>query len=608
MKVLKNSIILMFTVAFSACVKLSEKPLTFITPVQFFKTVDDANASCLGLYPDMYNESETWVETPRGVEGNDNDGRMQQENYLEPDANSGDHMSNLWASYYRLIRKCNTTIEGLEGSPLSAEQKNSYLGEAKAMRAFAYLRLVKNWGDVPVRLTVATSNDNSYPLTALKDVYTVIFKDLNDALYVNHIWDAGAKPGRLDRAGVRILMADAAITIGQSANSYKNGGPDAAALKPYGDAYGSEIEQYFRMAYQQLDTLVNHSAYYKLFPVESKGWINMFGRDSSGTDLVANSSVIIRTSTIPSKYPGGVPTVPGVSDWLPSDLGQLIVPTYEYVASFNKDDIRRNKGFLWYYRNINTLGNETEYHLPFREFGNEPFGDLGFPSVHATAGFADYPNSDLDQQWNTKTVEFTTGSGSNLHHTTIVYDPGYPVPMCAKFYDKSDISGAAAISTPLYRVAEAYLMYAEASVFLKGVTQDAVDKLNAIHSRAFPNPKDHQFKVSDFTGISDFNTALINEYLWEFGFENKGIFVLIRFGKLQERIKKVVDTYNPVFSPGHTQPVLGVESAIGDLYMTQYSVRQRKVRGLDQYWLPYPYAGEAALNTSFNGLKRMNYN
>ena len=609
-RIMKNSkyaFLIIIIAVVSGCTKLKEDPLTFITPDQFFKTEADANAACLGMYPDMYNISESWVNAARGVEGNLNDGRMLNNNILEPVAGDGGQMTLLWKSYYQLARKANTTIDGLENSTSIAPfQKNKYIGEAKAMRAYAFLRLVKNWGDVPMQLSTF-STGSSRPVTAMKDVYLQIFKDLNDALYVTPIFGPGSKPGRIDQAGVRMLIADAAITIAQSASSYKNSGPDAAALKPYEDAFGNETKKYFELAKNHLDTLINHQNVYRLYDGKyGSNWITMFGRTSDGTDHVDNCESIIRTMTIPNTYSGGQVTVPSESNLLPSSSGDVVfIPTYEYVSSFDKNDLRRQDGFVWFYKNINTEDNITEYHIPIRQFGNEPFDQIGVSGINPTQGYADYPNSGNGENWESKTIaQIVGGTPGNIQYTNIVRDANYPSPACAKFYDQSSKSGEPAISTPLYRMAEAYLMYAEASVNLNGITQDALDKLNAIHSRAFADPDANKFTLGNVSNLASFNKALVDEYLWEFGFESKGALVLIRFGKLQERIKQVTSKYQPKFSPGYSGSVLPVEA---EALNTQYKTRQRKKRGLDQYWLPYPISGEIELNDAMKGLIRMKY-
>jgi hypothetical protein len=67
--------------------------------------------------------------------------------------------------------------------------------------------------------------------------------------------------------------------------------------------------------------------------------------------------------------------------------------------------------------------------------------------------------------------------------------------------------------------------------------------------------------------------------------------------------EKSLRYYVPKFEPGFTGDVLGVEAE----WTGQYQTRQRKVRGVDQYWLFYPIAGEEQLNSAMEGLTKMKY-
>ena len=593
----------------SGCVNLDEEPMTFITPDQFFRTEADANAVCLGMYPEMFSPSDMWLQVPRGVQGIVLDGRVAIDNMLEPRANESNHMSWFWSRTYQTIQRANTAIEGLEGSELDPVKKNPYLGEAKAMRAYCYLKLVKNWGDIPIH---TTTFDTKYGVQPMSEAYDLIFRDLNDALYHTVIHGSGKK-GRLNRGACRMILADAAVTIAQSARSYQSGNADAAALKPYADAYGSRTDEFFELAKRHLDTLINREGF-RLIDPESMRWIDMFGRSADGTDNVnkpANTETILATQTIPTEYTVSqeMVSVPGRTEYYPSDGGRGLSPTYEYVCSFDKDDIRRNEGFLWHYQELGKGIDIVRYSvIPFRKFGNEAYDGLEdlVSANPVNQAYADYPNAVGGEQWGGVDAEdMRKLLSTNPDRWAIVRrNPDIPTPPCAKFYDASCDAGYPAISVPVYRLAEAYLMYAEAEAGLNGVTQDAVDHLNAIHVRAFEKDKQaaHTYTRGSFADVGEFNKRLIDEYLWEFSFETKDANVLIRFGKFQERIAKVADTYAPVFSSNYTGPALGVEAE----FQGQYATKNRKTRGLDQYWLPYPHAGEET-NPGIMSLTRMNY-
>jgi hypothetical protein len=81
---------------------------------------------------------------------------------------------------------------------------------------------------------------------------------------------------------------------------------------------------------------------------------------------------------------------------------------------------------------------------------------------------------------------------------------------------------------PIIRYAEVLLSRAEALVRNGGsVTQDAVDLLNAVRTRAFPTGA---YTLADFATPADFNNAVLQERNFEFLGEGMRSFDLMRLG------------------------------------------------------------------------------
>lgn len=82
----------------------------------------------------------------------------------------------------------------------------------------------------------------------------------------------------------------------------------------------------------------------------------------------------------------------------------------------------------------------------------------------------------------------------------------------------------------VYRLADAYLMYAEAENELNGPTTDAYQKINTIRARA---------QVPDLSGLTQdqFRQAIMDERKWELGFEFHRRWDLARWGKLVEAVQ-----------------------------------------------------------------------
>ena len=90
-----------------------------------------------------------------------------------------------WTTAYQAIRRCNTVIEGVEGSSLSDVQKNNYIAQACLNRAREYYILVQRFGDVPLVLEVLDPSDTEIlygPRTPRNQVMDQVLADLNYAI------------------------------------------------------------------------------------------------------------------------------------------------------------------------------------------------------------------------------------------------------------------------------------------------------------------------------------------------------------------------------------------------------------------------------------------
>ncbi len=90
----------------------------------------------------------------------------------------------IWDDIYNAVNRSNQLIAKVPAvTGMSASDKNEIIGEAYFLRALDYHNLVKLWGDVPLRLTPATSVADAGTITRAKsaDVYAQILSDLAQA-------------------------------------------------------------------------------------------------------------------------------------------------------------------------------------------------------------------------------------------------------------------------------------------------------------------------------------------------------------------------------------------------------------------------------------------
>ncbi len=92
--------------------------------------------------------------------------------------------TSLWNSAYKAIYNSNAVIEGIAASTsgnLHDSVRVELTAEAKFVRAFSYLYLVSNFGDVPMVLTIDFNKTQNLARSPQQDVYKQIIQDLKDA-------------------------------------------------------------------------------------------------------------------------------------------------------------------------------------------------------------------------------------------------------------------------------------------------------------------------------------------------------------------------------------------------------------------------------------------
>lgn len=94
-------------------------------------------------------------------------------------------INGFWTGQYRSINLCNQVLDNVPGITMDANLKNRYLAEAKFVRAYNYFRLVRAFGDVPLRLTVPKDpSEYNMARTPKAQVWAAIETDLTEAAAV----------------------------------------------------------------------------------------------------------------------------------------------------------------------------------------------------------------------------------------------------------------------------------------------------------------------------------------------------------------------------------------------------------------------------------------
>ncbi|HVG15965.1 MAG TPA: RagB/SusD family nutrient uptake outer membrane protein [Chitinophagaceae bacterium] len=142
-----------------------------------------------------------------------------------------------WDNLYVGIGSANLIIQNATASASTADAiKKIALGEGYFMRAYNYLRLVSQYGAVPLKTTPSTNVDLEFTRAAPKDVFALIIEDFKQAY--NLLANTGA-PAKITKDAAAHFLAKAYLSRASEINDSWNSSTkaaDLAAIVPLCDA------------------------------------------------------------------------------------------------------------------------------------------------------------------------------------------------------------------------------------------------------------------------------------------------------------------------------------------------------------------------------------
>ncbi len=147
--------------------------------------------------------------------------------------NTNTAASNLqWDALYTGIGDANLLIQNCtNSSSTSTAIKNTALGEGYFMRAYNYLRLVSQYGGVPLQLTPITAVTLEYTRATPKDVCVQIISDLKNAL---QLLPVSGSPSHITQDAAAHYLAKAYLFRASEINNSWNSDTKAADLAAIG--------------------------------------------------------------------------------------------------------------------------------------------------------------------------------------------------------------------------------------------------------------------------------------------------------------------------------------------------------------------------------------
>lgn len=208
---------------------LNIEPVDRLTADNFFRTETEIKAATASLYGFPwfeYNDKFAWCAGD-AMAGNiyhtwDQEGQFFYFSYTEGNA----HIYSGWKGLFRVISYANSIINDMPRSAagnVSREVIDAALGEARFVRGTAYFMLAEYWGEVPIvenSTELVTSNDFFLPKNTQVSIYEFVRRDLEFAARNLPVKD---EPGRVTQWSAKGMLAKLHLTMAQHLDDANSG-------------------------------------------------------------------------------------------------------------------------------------------------------------------------------------------------------------------------------------------------------------------------------------------------------------------------------------------------------------------------------------------------
>lgn len=584
------------SVVIASCEKspfLDSKLYTQSAQDNFYKTEKDFRLAIIGVYDALSAKTVSGATVSGGtyfyglpyiVTGPSDEvttiqnGTAQATDFLKASyTESTESLRRFWTAFYAGINRCNAVIHHLDN--LKDEgQRLSFEAEARFMRGFYYWYLAMHFGGVPIAVY---GTDGQEPRASLETLYAYILDDLRFA-YAN-LPENGGSVG-----AASATRYTAAAYIGKICNylsackRYGTGkeilGECAEELKPLNDYSWVNEETMSLEAYDALKDIVDNSPYQLI-----DDFTNLFRETTKSEQhkeclfLVENYLDGSENNFSLSSNFGFFPVSGGdkMKGQHPMAWGNYTIPTTKMFEMYSPKDPRRD----WFFTG--------------RANGSVAAGTLIEEQRDGIIYVVPY-------------LRGSAASNAGTDSPRQTYLPFIdPADCCvgkfrlAQLGQLSHGPSAHALSIPLMRMAEVYLMYAEAIYFTKHDETTARSYMRRVLARACAvdwtvSSGSVSFKIKADEALTDelmaayhkedFITELLEHRERELAFEGSRKYDLLRFNIIDREIKKLVSD-----GPSEGNLYSGSYKRFGDDNIVKFSSSYMRdgLSSLRDNWRPY---------------------
>lgn len=434
-------------IIFSSCKKdfLDRPPKSSITDANFYKTDDQVRAGTAPLYNAVwfdYNDQAMFqLGDFRG--GSAYDAWYDNANVKFNTTADNAHNGSSWRAFFNVVAQSNLAIFNINrfaGPDVTEGAKKTAIAEARFMRALAYRFLVSNWGPVPIiENNFEHLNDTSIRRNTVPSIWRFITREMRAA--AADLPSTASQQGRVTKWAAEAMLARFYLT--------------RAGVEPGG---GSRNQQFLDSAKYFAADVINNGPYKLLDNYEDLFRWN----EKTGYHYDNNAESIFELQWV---FTG--PDVWGTANSMP-----------EYLAYSNEiayGGWGNSKGATWWILSLyDGFTPQGDGSLKGRTLDQRLHASFMLP------GFS-YPEITKKSDKSKFVYPFVDAGGGANYAAVKKYVVGGPDDLGANAAQQHYPN-----DTYMMRLAELYLIYAEASIGSTGSTTDAtaVAYFNKVHMRA----------------------------------------------------------------------------------------------------------------------------
>lgn len=411
--------------------------------------------------------------------------RLTPTSGMEGGGSEVNQFSYFWSETYEGIKAANTIITYLPRIEMDETTKNTYLGRAYFHRAFRYMHLVFMFKDVPLITKTIEAPKFDYRSTSREAILKMLVRDMELAVE----WVPDQKDmeeiGMVNKGACRMLLAKLYLATGEWEKAIEQtdaliNAPNYALMQ---NEFGSFIEPFNNTAWAVTRNVIwdLHRAENKLITANKEVIMGMPNRGLSSNSFISFYTMralgaLWNSGNLLTKEPNGT-TQRAVQAYSRSDANYS--EQYDYLRALG-----RGTGYLrptWYFQhsmwNVNGV-EDTDDLRHSKAVGNWVHTeDLKVNNVNSA-----YYGQPLQKAWANDTIRDWYGWP---HYKIYLQDHSAEAKETS-----TQFNGASASATQdgcadwyLYRLAEAYLLRAEAK-FYNGDPSGAAQDVNKVRERA----------------------------------------------------------------------------------------------------------------------------